>query len=127
MKRKCVIGVLLMVFLVPCLAGAVEEDDFVVDTTEDLIDLCTVAQGDPLREEAVNFCIGYLVGAYHYHVVANSGPKGNRLVCLPDPPPPRARVAHMFVDWVKKHPEYLNEEAVETWFRFLIETYPCKK
>ena len=127
MRQKWVMWVLLIAFLVPGWAGAVEEDDFVLDTTGDLIDLCTVAPNDPLHEEAVHFCIGYLLGAYHYHVVANSGPKGNRLVCPPDPPPPRVKVVSMFVNWVKKHPEYLDEEAVETWFRFLIETYPCKK
>jgi len=126
MKQKWIILVLLIVFCIPGGVGAVEKDDFVLDTTGDLIEICTVPKGDPLEEEAVSFCFGYLVGAYHYHVVANSGPKGKRLVCPPDPPPPRAKVVSMFVDWVQKHPEYLNEEPVETWFRFLIETFPCK-
>ncbi len=126
MKRKWMMLVLLGTFLIPGWVGAVEENDFVVDTTGDLIDLCTAPVSDPLHKEAVSFCIGFLVGAYHYHVAEQAGPKGTRLVCPPDPPPPRAQVVTMFVDWVKKHPEYLNEEAVETWFRFLIETYPCK-
>ncbi|MBW1781338.1 MAG: hypothetical protein JRL30_11435 [Deltaproteobacteria bacterium] len=126
MKRKWIILVLLGAFLIPGWVGAVEQDDFVVDTTADLIDLCTVPQSDPLHKEAVSFCIGFLVGAYHYHVAEQSGPKGKQWVCPPDPRPPRAKVVAMFVDWVKKHPQYLNEEAVETWFRFLIETYPCR-
>jgi hypothetical protein len=126
MKQKWMILVLLGCFLIPGRAGAVEEDHFVLDTTADLIELCTVPKADPLHKEAVHFGMGFLVGAYHYHIVTNTGPKGNRLVCLPDPPPPRSKVVTMFIDWARKHPEYMNEEPVETWFRFLIKTYPCK-
>lgn len=127
MKQKWMILVLLGAFLIPGGAGAVEKGDFDVDTTEDLIELCTAPKSDPLHEEAVNFCLGFLVGAYHYHVAENTGPEGKLLVCPPDPPPPRAKVASTFIDWVKKHPEYMDNEAVETWFRFLIEKYPCKR
>ena len=126
MKPKWIILALLSVFLIPGGSGAVDKDDFVLDTTADLIETCTVPKGDPLEEEAVHFCIGYLLGAYHYHVLATSGPDGKRLVCPPDPPPCRTKVVSMFVDWVKNHPEYLNEESFETWFRLLMETFPCK-
>jgi len=126
MKQGWVMWILLVAFLMPGRVGAVEKDDFLVDTTADLIELCTAPAGDPLHKEATHFCIGFLVGAYHYHVVATMGPDGKRLVCPPDPPPPRVQVVTRFVDWVKNHPEYLNEEPVDTWFRFLIETYPCK-
>lgn len=126
MKKRWMACVLLSIFLIPGWVGAVEKDDFLVDTTGDLIDLCTACESDPFHKEAVHFCVGFLVGAYHYHMVSHMGPQGKRLVCLPDPLPPRAKVVSMFVDWVKNHPEYLNEEPVDTWFRFLIETYPCK-
>ncbi len=104
-----------------------EEEDFVVDTTGDLIKLCIAPKSEPLHREAVNFCVGFLVGAYHYQVAQHAGPKGKWLVCPPDPPPSRGEVGAMFVDWAKKHPEYMDEEAVETWFRFLIEKYPCNR
>jgi len=126
MKQKWMFLVLLGVFLLSGSAGATEEDHFALDTTGDLIELCTVPPSDPRHKEAVSFCIGFLVGAYHYHAAEQAGPGGQLLVCLPDPPPPRSKVAVMFIDWARKHPEYMNEEAVETWFRFLIETYPCK-
>ena len=127
MKRKWMILVLCGAFMVPGLAGAVEEEDFVVDTTGDLIELCIAPKSEPLHREAVNFCVGFLVGAYHYQVAQHAGPKGKWLVCPPDPPPSRGEVGAMFVDWAKKHPEYMDEEAVETWFRFLIEKYPCNR
>ncbi|KKK56343.1 hypothetical protein LCGC14_3065480 [marine sediment metagenome] len=87
MKRKWMILVFFGAFMVPGLAGAVEEEDFVVDTTGDLIELCSAPQSDPLHTEAVNFCVGFLVGAYHYQVAQHAGPKGKWLVCPPDPPP----------------------------------------
>jgi hypothetical protein len=126
MKQRWMIWIFMGLFLIPGWVGAVEKDHFVVDTTGDLMELCTAPEGDPLHREAVHFCMGFLLGAYHYHVVANRGPEGKCLVCPPDPPPPRAQVVSLFVEWVGNHPEYLNEEPVDTWFRFLIETYPCK-
>ena len=128
MKGKWLVLFFVVLLLAPGwgTAGAVSEKEFILDTTDDLVAICTVPDGDPLQEEAISFCIGYLVGAYHYHVAENAGPDGDPMVCPPDPPPPRAKVVKMFMDWVKKHPEYKNDEPVETWFRYLIETYPCK-
>ena len=126
MRGKWVILVLVALLCTPGWAGAVSEDDFDLDTTADLVELCTVPSSDPLHREAVSFCVGFLVGAYHYHVAENAGPVGSPMVCPPDPPPKRSKVGEMFMDWVKKHPQYMNDEPVETWFRFLIETYPCK-
>mgnify|MGYP001817368618 FL=1 len=48
------------------------------------------------------------------------------MVCLPDPPPSRNDIFAMFVEWFNAHPQYLKEKAVETEFRFLMETWPCK-
>lgn len=126
MKGKWMILVLVALLCVPGWADAVSEDNFDLDTTADLVELCTAPSSDPLQREAVGFCVGFLVGAYHYHVAENAGPAGTPMVCLPDPPPSRSKVAKMFIDWVKKHPEYMDDEAVETWARFLVETYPCK-
>ncbi len=126
MKGKWMILVLGVLLCAPSWAGAVSEEDFKLETTKDLIEVCTVPDGDPYQKEAIGFCIGFLVGSYHYHVAEHGGPLGNPLVCPPNPPPPRAEVAQMFLDWAKKHPEYMNEKPVETWFRFLIEKYPCK-
>ena len=85
MKGKTISFLMMMVFLLPTIAGAVSEKDFEVQTTENIVILCTAATDDPLYHHAINFCHGYLVGAYHYHEAASSGPKGARLVCPPDP------------------------------------------
>ena len=126
MKRKTMSLLFLMLFLLPVIAGAASEKDFEVQTTENLINLCTAAPADPLYHQAINFCHGFLVGAYRYYEAAGSGPAGLRLVCLPDPRPSRNEAFTRFVDWAKAHPQYLKERPVETEFRFLMETYPCK-
>ena len=109
MKGKWMILVLVAFLCAPGLAGAVSEDDFELGSTGDLIELCTVPVGDPLHREAVGFCYGFLVGAYHYHLAEYAGPSGSPMVCPPDPPPPRSKVLKMFLEYVKKHPEYKDE------------------
>ncbi len=126
MKGKWMILVLAVLLCAPGWAGAVSEDDFELDTAGDLVTLCTAPESDPLHREAVSFCFGFLVGSYHYHAAEYGGPTKSPLVCPPDPPPPRAKVVKNYMNWLEKHPQYMDEDAVETWFRYLIETYPCK-
>jgi hypothetical protein len=126
MTRVSIGLLLVIVILLPGFAGAASEKDFEVQTTENIVNLCTAAPDDPLYHQAVNFCHGFLVGAYRYYEAAGSGPAGLKLVCLPDPPPSRNDAFDMFVEWVKAHPQYLKEKAVETEFRFLMQTWPCK-
>ena len=121
------VGLLLLIVLIqPCLAGTVTEKDFEVKTTKNLLNLCTVSHDNPLYHHAVNFCHGYLVGAFHYYEASTSGPKGIKLVCLPNPHPSRNDAIAMFIGWAKSHPEYLGENAVGTRCRFLMEKWPCK-
>ena len=126
MKRKMIILLLGAAILFPGFAGAVSEKDFEVQTTETLINLCTASPDDPLYHQAVNFCHGYLVGAYRYYEAAGSGPGGLKLVCLPDPPPSRNDTIDMFIEWVRAHPKHWQEKPVETEFRFLMQKWPCK-
>ena len=125
MKKKSLSLLFVMAFLLPALAGAVSEKDFEAQTTQNLINLCTVAPDDPLYHQAINFCHGYLVGAYDYYEAAGSGPGGVKMVCFPDPEPSRNDAIAMFIEWVKAHPQHLGERPVETEFRFLMDKWPC--
>ena len=87
MKQKTIILLFAVGILLPGLAAAASEKDFEVQTTENIINLCTAAPEDPLYHQAVNFCHGYLVGAYRYYEAAGSGPGGLKLVCLPNSAP----------------------------------------
>jgi Rap1a immunity proteins len=127
-KTKAIVLFMSVLLTLPALAlaGAVSEKDFSAETTENLINLCTAAPDDPLYQGAVNFCHGYLVGAFAYYQAESAGPKGIKLVCLPDPPPSRNEAIKMFIEWAKAHPQYMKEKPVETEFRFLMEKWPCK-
>ena len=127
MRRKTISFLFMMVFLLPAIAGAVSEKDFEVQTTEKIINLCTASPEDPLYHQAINFCHGFLVGAYRYHDATSRGPAGIQLVCMPDSRPSRNDTVDMFIDWAKAHPQQWGEPPVETEFRFLMEKWPCKK
>lgn len=120
---------LVMMCFLAGVAGAVDEADFQAKTTRDLLDLATTPPDDPLYPHAINFCHGYLVGAFHYHEAAASGPEpvGRRLVCMPEQRPSRNEVIKEFIDWALNHPEYWQEPPVETEFRFLMEKWPCNR
>jgi hypothetical protein len=125
MLQKLTITMCILGLLSPGAASAVSDEDFKVQATENLLNLCAASPDDLLYDAAINFCHGFMLGAYHYHLAEARGPKGNKLVCPPDPRPSRSEVVKMFVQWTKERPQYWKEEAVETEFRFLIETWPC--
>lgn len=126
MKRNLLYLLLVAAFMAPSLAGAVTPEDFKIDTAQDLVDVCSTPPSDPSYVAAINFCQGYMVGAFDYHVASNAGPEGKLLVCLPKPPPTRNEAIAMFLEWAKAHPQYMSEEAVDAEFRFLTEMWPCK-
>ena len=73
MKVKWIVFALLLVLLAPGWAGAVSKENFDLDTTGDLIVLCTAPETDQYYREAVSFCMGFLVGSYHYHAAEYGG------------------------------------------------------
>ena len=126
MKRELLRLIMMLGILLPGLASAaVTEEDFVVKTTRSLVNLCTASPQDPRYEEAINFCQGYMVGAYHYSIAEHSKDPKNLFVCLPDPKPSRNEVVALFVAWAKAHPQYMTDMPVESQFRFMSEKWPC--
>src|SRR5262245_22374119 len=128
MVKNLVRSLLLVSFLVPGLARAVvTDDDFVLATTQNLVNLCSVSPSDPRAKEAIQMCEGYMLGAYQYYLATNSGKNAMRLVCMPNPTPSRNEVAAMFVQWINANPQYLKEAPVDSEFRFMSAKWPCKK
>ncbi len=125
MKHRIITIMLLGLFVAPLAAQAVEEIDFEVRTTQNLLNLCSASQDDILYAEAINFCHGYLVGAYHYHEVSRIGPNADSEICVPVPAPSRNETVDLFIEWVKANPQHHNELPVEAQFRFLHETWLC--
>ena len=111
----------------PLRAQSVTRDTFLVQTTRDLVELCTAKEDDPLYTAAVNFCHGYLVGAYQYQVAAQSGPGVTPLFCMSNPAPTRQEGIRMFVSWVQENTQYGGDRPVDSIMRFLATKWPCAK
>ena len=126
MQRQLIRLFLVATVLMPALVGAVTEADFEAKTTQSLLNLCTAPPNDPRYRDAIHFCHGYLVGAYHYHAAETAGEGSKPLVCFPTPPPTRNEALRLFIAWAQAHPQYMQEPPVETEFRFLTEKWPCQ-
>lgn len=110
----------------PDAAIAVHRDDFLIVDAQDVIDVCSVPESDPMHAASIAFCHGYLVGAYQYHVAIFGHGKSSPVVCFPDPPPTRTQAIEQFVTWLKASPAHAAEKAPDAITRFLVETWPCK-
>jgi hypothetical protein len=106
--------------------AATTETNFQVKTTRDLVTLCATPPNDPLATAAVNFCEGFAVGAYQYHVVAEAATKTTPLFCFPSPTPSRNEAIMQFIAWSNQHSDVLDRPAIEGMFTFLKDRYPCR-
>lgn len=127
MSLKIIKNFLLATVIFPVSAYSVTVDDFNLKTTKNLLNLCNASSEDPQYQQAIHFCHGYLLGAYHYHMSANNGSDGQALVCFPEPKPTRNEAVKKVILWFQQHPDYLNELPVETEFRALTDLWPCNK
>jgi hypothetical protein len=123
--RKWILLAIASAWLWPSSAAAVDRDDFLIVDAQDVIDVCTVPETDPLYAASTAFCHGYLVGAYQYHVAIFGHGKSRPVVCFPEPPPTRLQAIDQFIAWLKAHPEYAKEKAPDVITRYLVESWPC--
>jgi hypothetical protein len=104
-------------------APAATQGEFAVRSTQDLVDLCSAPEGDPMHTAALHFCEGFTVGAVQYYQASDTN---MRLVCLPQPMPTRDEEVMKFIAWAHANPQYMNDRAVDGLFRFLSATWPCQ-
>jgi len=117
--------VLVAALMTSGVAIAADSSTFQLRDADHLVRACSVPQDDPHFANATGFCHGVLVGAYRYY--ESTVTAENRFICPPSPIPTRARVMNDFVAWAKSRPQYMKDPPVDTLFRYLAETYPCKK
>lgn len=116
----------LVAFILSGSAIAADSNNFQLRDAGDLVRICSTDSGDPHYNNATGFCHGILVGAFRYHESAAAA-GGKRFVCAPTPVPTRAKVMNDFVAWAGSHAQYMKDGPIDTLFRYLGETYPCKK
>jgi hypothetical protein len=127
MRMKSILYV-AAIGLIPGLAQAATTTDFNLRTTEDLYRVCSVAPGDPLRSEALNFCEGFLLGAVSYHDEVTGRENLKRLICYPATATRDQGIA-AFVDWATTHQQdqkFMSDPAVVGAVRALAAKWPCK-
>jgi Rap1a immunity proteins len=118
-----------LIFMTALLASgaavAADSSTFQLRDAQDLVTACSVPQDHALYANATGFCHGVLTGAYRYY--ESTVTVGNRFICPPSPVTTRAKVMNDFVAWAKSRPQYLKDPPLDTLFRYLAETYPCRK
>lgn len=123
--RRWTLLAIASLWLWPSAAAAVDREDFLIVDTQDVVDVCTVPESDPLYTASIAFCHGYLVGAYQYHVAMFGHGKSKSVVCLPEPPPSRTQAVDQFISWVKADPARAKDKPADALTQFLVETWPC--
>jgi hypothetical protein len=106
-------------------AHAAPPEHFRLHTAAELARVCSTPTSDSNHVTAIAFCHGVLAGAYGYFLSVT--PAADRFVCPPNPGTTRGQVANGFVNWLKARPQYNNDGAIDTLFRYGAEAYPCKR
>lgn len=112
----------------PGLAWALDTTDFTLRTTEDLFKVCSVAPDDPLHQQAVDFCEGFLLGVVSYHDAVTDREHLKRLICYPQTAT-RDQGIQAFVDWGAAHQQdqkFMGDPPVYGAVRGLAAKWPCK-
>jgi hypothetical protein len=124
--------VLLFAILIVCLpfqVGAVDEQDFKFNTTQDLYDLCSMDPTSSDYAPAVYACRGFIEAAVQYHDAVSDNENLKRLICYgPDATIEDGRKA--FVQWVDGHKtdkKLMEELPVIGLVRALADKYPCSE
>jgi len=96
-----------------------------VESTGDLVELCSVSAGDPLYDAAMGFCLGYVDAAIDYHAALTAGPKNDPIAC-PETDVTREEVVVVFMEWSKRNTQLLKGESPVTGLmRAAAEKWPC--
>ena len=124
-KLACVAS--LLIILSSLARANVTEENFMLDTTQDLIALCGVDAEDPNAVAAIHMCHGYVMGLVHFHIMMGRALEG-RIYCMAGAKrPTRDQAIDMLVIWSRAHPEYDSVEAVDGVVQWAADTYPCSE
>lgn len=126
-RLACAASAALLLAVASPARADVTEQDFSIDTFEDLIDLCGVEASDPNAVAAIHMCHGYLTGLVHFHIVMGRALE-NEIYCVKDEQrPTRDQFVSLLVEWSSAHPENDSLEAVDGVIMWAADTYPCSE
>ena len=101
--------------------------NFLLRTTQDLVELCGAPRNDPLFSSANPECHGFLLGVYQYDEALTSGRNRPPIICVQTGGwLTRDDAAQLFVAWMREHPHLMNEKPVDGLMRWAVEAWPCR-
>ncbi len=126
-KLAFVTAVVTLSIVFSAARAEVTEENFQIDTTKDLIALCSVDASDPNAVAAIHMCHGYVMGLVHFHILISRALEGS-VFCLEDAQrPTRDEAIALLVAWSRQHPEHDSKEAANGVVQWAAETYPCSE
>jgi hypothetical protein len=105
--------------------AAVSQDDFLIRTTGNLVNLCAADAADPLYAPAINFCQAFGAGVFQTQQLYQAASRGKPLYCAPTPLPYRNEAMNGFVTWAKSTPAVTDIVPAAGVLQYLMQTYPC--
>jgi hypothetical protein len=124
-RRAGALGAMLVLSLYGSPSFAADADNFRVNSTGDLLALCSADPAAPNYSAAIHFCHGFASGAYQYYQMVAAAIPEARFVCVPEPVPTRSEAIAGFVEWARRNPNYTADKPVDSIFRYLADRYPC--
>ena len=108
-------------------AAPVSREDFQVNTTANLVALCSADEADPFYTAARNFCHGYAVATYRVIAMEQMATRTKRkMFCAPSGnPPSRNEAIANFVQWASGRPKTMSESPTDGIAEYLAVQYPC--
>ena len=97
-----------------------------VRTAGDLAELCGASRTEAKGPERINYCHGYTEGGLEMELRREKAIKKN-LICIPTPAPTRSATLTEFVGWVRSMPTHAAQPALDGFFMFMSERFPCGK
>lgn len=125
-KPFCLLVTLFATALPTVGHAAVTQDTFQLNSTADLVQLCSASPSDPMGTAALNFCHGFGVGVFR---VLQEVEKAERThsFCMPDPLPTRNEALASFIQWSNANPDQLSLPPQDGIEAFLSKQYPCTR
>lgn len=106
-------------------AHAVELADFEVQTTRDLVSLCSVSSDSDMYGAAMGYCLGFVDAAHDYHAVITSGDLLKPIAC-PGHETTRQELVDMFLGWARSNDGLLDGESpIQGLMRAASAKWPC--
>lgn len=99
-------------------------EDLRMNTTADLVDVCTIEAGHSDYTAALAFCYGFMDGVAHYDIAITNLDGIGDIVCIPENVTRKEAVA-TFIDYITVNPQYGAEPPIDGLLRALVAEWPC--